>query len=127
MKPVVLIVEDNPDNMKLVRWILEDHPYVLAEAETAERGFEILESQRVDMVLMDISLPGMDGKAATRMIRADPRFCAIPVVALTAHAVRGEDAAIMDSGVSVLLTKPIDEDLLIATIHKLLPSESRDG
>ena len=127
MKPVVLVVEDNADNMKLVRWILEGEQYDLAEAENAERGLEILASRRVDLILMDISLPGMDGKEATRIIKADPRYKSTPVVALTAHAVRGEDVAIMESGVSVLLTKPIDEEVLIETIQNLIPAGSRDG
>lgn len=127
MKPVVLIVEDNLDNMKLVRWILEGEQYDLVEAEDAERGLEILASRRVDLILMDISLPGMNGKEATRIIKADPRYKSIPVVALTAHAVRGEDVAIMESGVSVLLTKPIDEEVLIETMRNLIPAGSRDG
>ena len=108
-KKAILIVEDNADNMKLVEWLLEDEGYELIAAYSAEAGFEVLESRQIDLILMDISLPGMSGKDATRRIRADSRFAEIPIAALTAHAVQGEHEAIQKSGVSRLFTKPIDE------------------
>ena len=67
---------------------------------------------------MDVSLPGMDGKEATRRIRSDSALARLPILAVTAHAVRGEDEAILDSGVTAVMTKPIEEDRLIATIRE---------
>ncbi len=116
----ILVVEDNPDNMKLVTWVLEDHEYDFVEAWTAEEAFEHLELGEFDLVLMDISLPGMDGKEATRKLRSDPRFVDLPIIAVTAHAISGEADAIRQSGVSTILTKPLDETQLMETIQKYL-------
>jgi two-component system, cell cycle response regulator DivK len=116
----ILVVEDNPDNMKLFAWILEDEGYEYQAVGSAEAALEVLSLRDFDLVLMDISLPGMDGKEATRRIRADSRLVGLPVIAVTAHAIKGEDEAILASGVSALVTKPIDEALLLETIGDLL-------
>lgn len=109
----ILVIEDNPDNSKLVTWILEDENYQVTCAETAEIGLSLLASETFDAVLMDISLPGMDGKEATRRIRNNPDWQGLPVLALTAHAIKGERESIFASGVNDLLTKPLDETVLI--------------
>ncbi|WP_045856491.1 response regulator [Teredinibacter purpureus] len=116
----VLIVEDNPDNQQLATWILEDEGFNVTCVESAEEGLELLETNSYDLILMDISLPGMDGKEATRKIRNSPHLKHIPVLALTAHAVQGEREAIVASGVDGLLTKPVDEDELLSHIAQLL-------
>ena len=116
----ILVVEDNPDNMTLVTWILEDEDYEVHGAQTGELGIEMAESEHFDIILMDISLPGIDGKEATRHLRAQDRFKTLPIIALTAHAIKGEDQAILDSGVTDLLTKPLDEELLLKRISELL-------
>ncbi len=122
MSITILVVEDNLDNMKLVAWTLEDEGYAFEAAGSAEQALVALEQRHFDLVLMDVSLPGMDGKEATRWIRAHPRLADLPVIALTAHAIKGEDQAILASGVSALVTKPIDEPLLLATIRCCLPT-----
>ncbi|WP_075186347.1 response regulator [Teredinibacter haidensis] len=116
----VLVVEDNPDNQQLATWILEDEGFNVTCVDSAEEGLELLEVQRYDIVLMDISLPGMDGKEATRKIRQAPHLKDIPILALTAHAVQGERESIIASGVDGLLTKPVNEEELISHIHSLL-------
>lgn len=116
----ILVVEDNPDNMKLVTWILEDEGYELYCAESAEDALHTLEHHQIDLVLMDISLPGMDGKEATQIIKTNPRFKKLPVIALTAHAIKGEHEAIMAAGVDILITKPLDEELLVEKIAGIL-------
>jgi Response regulators consisting of a CheY-like receiver domain and a winged-helix DNA-binding domain len=116
----VLVVEDNPDNQQLATWILEDHGFKATCVDSAEEGLELLEISRFDIVLMDISLPGMDGKEATRKIRQSPHLAKLPVLALTAHAVHGEREDILASGVNGLATKPVDETELIALINSLL-------
>ncbi len=120
---MILVVEDNPDNMKLMTWALEDAGYQFEGVGTAEEGLKVLASGRFDLVLMDISLPGMDGKEATRRIRADGRLAGLPVIAVTAHAVTGESEAILGSGASAMVTKPIDEDLLLDVIRDCLSPE----
>lgn len=118
--PHILIVEDNPDNQTLVTWILEDENYQVSCAGSAEDGLSALEQDAFDLVLMDISLPGMDGKQATQVIRQSVKLQHLPVIALTAHAIKGEDDAILASGVNALVTKPIDEELLLSEIQRLL-------
>ena len=121
----ILVVEDNPDNMKLMAWALEDAGYAFEPAATAEEGLSALAERPFDLVLMDISLPGMDGKEATRRIRGDARLVGLPVIAVTAHAVTGEREAILASGVNALVTKPIDEERLLAVISDCLAAEVR--
>jgi len=116
----ILVVEDNPDNMKLVNWILEDEGYAVMGVYTAEDCLAVLENESFDLILMDISLPGIDGKEATRRLRKDPRFQQLPIIALTAHAIKGEDDAIRASGVTDLITKPIDEDQLLRRLEEIL-------
>ncbi len=113
----ILVIEDNPDNSKLVTWILEDEDYQVTCAETAELGLAALQSETFDAVLMDISLPGMDGKEATQQIRNTPELCNMPVLALTAHAIKGERESILASGVNDLLTKPLDEEDLLSKLE----------
>lgn len=116
----VLVVEDNPDNQTLVTWILEDAGYDITCSSTAEEGLATLQQQTFDVVLMDISLPGMDGKEATRHIRRMEAYRNLPIIALTAHAVKGETEAIFASGVTDLITKPVDEEQLLARLDQLL-------
>lgn len=116
----ILVVEDNPDNMKLVTWILEDEQYHVTGVGTAEECLERMKAETFDVVLMDISLPGMNGKEATKRLREQPRFSKLPIIALTAHAIKGEDEDILASGVTELITKPLDEDVLLDRIQKLL-------
>ena len=121
MTPSILVVEDNPDNRKLVTWILEDEGYQVTCAETAEKGIEALELGNFQAVLMDISLPGMDGVEATQHIRKLERFKDLPIIALTAHAIQAETNKILASGGTDLLTKPVDEELLLTRLQALAP------
>ncbi len=116
----VLVVEDHPDNQQLVTWILEDEEYEVTCAGSAEEGLELLKNHQYAAVLMDISLPGMDGKQATQNIRQQLGLTQLPIFALTAHALQSEHSAIMQSGVTGLLTKPIDEIELIAVLAQAI-------
>jgi CheY-like chemotaxis protein len=120
MSAKILVVEDNPDNMKLFAWTLEDEGYAFEGVGTAEEALIALGRRPFDLVLMDISLPGMDGMEATRRIRAQPRFAGLPILAVTAHAARGEADEILASGVSDLVTKPVDEAQLLRSIRSHL-------
>lgn len=120
MNAHILVVEDNPDNSKLVSWILEDEGYDVTCVESGERCLTLLEKGDYDLILMDISLPGISGKEVTRRIRQMPHLQKLPVVALTAHAIETEQQSILNSGVDDLLTKPINDDQLVKTIRKFL-------
>ncbi len=127
MSEHILVVEDNPDNMKLLGWMLEDAGYSYSGAGSAEEALDLLEQRLFDLVLMDVSLPGMDGKEATKRLRGDPRFTSLPIVAVTAHAIKSEEDAIFDAGVDDLVTKPIDEPQLLELIETLFREGEAHG
>ncbi len=105
----VAIVEDNPDNRLLVRAILGE-AYVLAEYETGPAALEGLRSSPADLILLDISLPDMDGVEVLREIRRDERLRDLPIIALTAYAMAGDRERYLSMGFDDYLTKPILEE-----------------
>jgi two-component system cell cycle response regulator DivK len=115
----ILIVEDVEMNRDLLVQLLEDE-YALLTAEDGEAGVEIAGQQRPDLILMDLSLPRIDGWEATRRLKASDVTSTIPVIALTAHAMQGDDLKALAAGCDCYLSKPIDEELLFETIHELL-------
>jgi CheY-like chemotaxis protein len=117
VKTMILTLEDNPDNMELFAWILEDEGYAFEGVGTAEEGLASLERRSFDLVLMDIALPGIDGKEATRRIRAEPRLAHLPIIAVTAHASQLETEEILAAGVNSVVTKPIEHVRLIQAIR----------
>lgn len=117
--PKILVIEDNPDNQQLISWILEDAHYRVICANSAEEGLELLEVDKFDLVLMDISLPGMDGKQATQKIRNSPHLAKLPVIALSAHSSESEIQKILESGVDDMLSKPVDETTLLEKLRHL--------
>ncbi len=120
MSQRILIVEDNADNMKLISWVLEDEGFEFEGVATAEAAVERLSDDAFALVLMDISLPGMDGREATRRLRSDPRHAGLAVVAVTAHVVPTETDSILASGVDGIVTKPIDEEALLSIVNQLM-------
>ena len=116
----IAVVEDNPDNRLLVQAILEDI-YELVEYEDGPSALEGLGSDPVDLVLLDISLPGMDGNEILARIRADATLKHLPVIALTAHAMAGDRERYLDAGFDDYVTKPIvDEQILLDAMERLL-------
>jgi len=107
-KPLILVVDDNPANLKLVRVLLNAAGYEVRTAAAAEEVLQQLLDRRPRLILMDIQLPGMDGLTLTRRLKADPRFRDIPVIALTAYAMKGDDDKALASGCAGYITKPID-------------------
>jgi len=103
----ILIVEDSPVNMVLTVAILERAGHQPLQAETATEGLALARNQRPDLILMDIQLPDMDGLEATRQIRHDPRTRDIPVIALTAYALKGDAEAMREAGCDGYVMKPI--------------------
>jgi CheY-like chemotaxis protein len=123
----ILVVEDNADNRKLVVRMLAQEGFHGEAVESAEEALVRLDQRRFDVVLMDVRLPRMDGKEATRRLRQDPRFRDLPIIAVSAHVVGKQHEEILASGVSALVTKPIDMDELLGTIRRFLPPEARPG
>jgi CheY-like chemotaxis protein len=115
----ILVVEDVEYNRDLLVQLLEDEYEVVTAADGAA-GIEAAARHRPDLILMDLSLPGIDGWEATRRLKARPETVAIPVIALTAHAMQGDEERARACGCDDYLTKPIDEDQLFATLERLL-------
>jgi len=104
---LILIIEDNEKNMKLVRDVLQFNGYETAEATTAEDGLVLARSQHPALILLDIQLPGMDGFAALRQLRADPITKRTPVIAVTASVMERDRQKILEAGFDGYMTKPI--------------------
>jgi CheY-like chemotaxis protein len=120
MSPKIAVVEDNPDNRLLVNTLLEDL-YEISEYETGVEAIEGLSRDVPDLVLLDISLPEMDGTEVLAWIRSQPGLAALPVVALTAHAMSGDREKYLAMGFNDYVTKPIvDESILFDTIRRCL-------
>jgi len=117
---LVLIVEDNEKNLKLVRDILQVKGYETVEAMTGEDGIRLAAERKPDLVLMDIQLPGMNGIDALRALRADPKTGKIPVIAVTASVMQQDRKLIMDAGFDAYVGKPINlREFLDAVRHAL--------
>jgi CheY-like chemotaxis protein len=118
-KPKVLLVEDNPDNLIAVKAIVSDK-YTFLEAVDAPEGIAKAKQHQPDLILMDISLPGMDGVEAFKIIRENNHLAHIPIVALTASALTEDREKILAHGFDGYLAKPIDEKIFFTTINELL-------
>jgi two-component system, cell cycle response regulator DivK len=118
--PTILIVEDNPTNMKLSTFLLESAEYDVLAAVNAEVGLTLAREGRPDLILMDIQLPGMDGLQATALLKADEATRDIPVIALTALAMKGDEERIRAAGCDGYVAKPIDYKDFLATIKATL-------
>jgi two-component system cell cycle response regulator DivK len=115
----VLVVEDVDFNRDLLVQLLEDK-YQVIEAVNGQEGVELAEKERPELILMDLSLPIMDGWEATRRIKANPDLSSIPVIALTAHAMVGDQEKALAAGCDDYLVKPLNEEILMAKIAKYL-------
>ena len=118
----ILIIEDNLMNLELAADLLESHGFVVASALTAEEGLRCARALQPDLVLMDFSLPGMDGLSATRNLKADPATRHLIVVGLTANAMKGDEQTALAAGCDGYLTKPIDTHSFIGAVTKFIAS-----
>lgn len=108
----VLVIEDNPLSRELVSAVLESLGCDTVTAGSAEEGLELAQSLKPDLILLDLRLPGMSGYEAIRVIRTDPLFRSVPVVAVTAQAMQGDEASALRAGFDAYLSKPIDNHRL---------------
>lgn len=113
----ILIVEDNPINLDLVMQLLEDD-YELLTATDGAAGLEVAVREKPDLILLDLSLPKKSGWEVCQGIRAALGDQVMPIVALTAHAIKGDREKAIEAGFDDYITKPIDEDLLFQTVQK---------
>jgi len=116
----ILIVEDNPANMKLSIFVLEQAGYHVLSAIDAELGLTLAREQHPDLIMMDVQLPGMDGLAATALLKQDQATRSIPVIALTALAMKGDEARIRDAGCDAYIAKPMRYQEVLATVAAYL-------
>src|SRR5271154_5495412 len=120
----VLIVEDNPTNMTLAVFLLESAGHTVLKATDAEVGLRMAREQQPALILMDIQLPGMDGLQATALLKRDATTRAIPVIALTALAMKGDEERIRAAGCDGYIAKPLAYRSFLAVIqaHLVVPS-----
>jgi CheY-like chemotaxis protein len=116
----LLIVDDNPENLKLILMILASSGYELVTAADALQAIHAIELRIPDLILLDLQLPGMDGLELTRRLRARPRTRAIPIVAVTAYAMKGDESKARDAGCDGYLVKPVDKRLLREVVKRYL-------
>ena len=112
----ILIVEDNPANMKLAVFVLEQAGYTVVTANDAELGLTLARELRPNLIMMDVQLPGMDGLAATELLKKDETTRGIPVIALTALAMKGDEARIRDAGCDAYIAKPMRYQEVLDTV-----------
>lgn len=121
----ILVVEDNPLNLELTTDLLEMAGHQVLQAESGERVLEIVRQDLPDLILMDVSLPGKDGLELTSELKADPELRGIPVVAVTAHAMAGDQERVLAVGCEGYLTKPIDTRTFAQQVERFAKERSQ--
>jgi two-component system, cell cycle response regulator DivK len=119
----VLVIEDNPMNMELAVDLLEVAGYEVLQATKAMDGIGVARAQHPDLILMDLGLPDMNGLQAAKILKEDPITIGIPIVALTAHSMPGDEATVIKAGFDGYISKPIDTRQFVRTLGKYLPVE----
>jgi two-component system cell cycle response regulator DivK len=120
----ILVIEDNPANMKLALLLLGNAGHVASCAVDAETGLQLARRTRPDLILMDIQLPGMDGLAATALLKQDPSTASIPVIALTAMAMKADQERSATAGCDAYIAKPLRYRELYDAVGRLLKSDT---
>ena len=124
-KSLVLVVEDNPYNLELVQFLLEEAGHEVHSAAEADEVYQRVQANLPDLILMDMQLPGTDGLTLVEQLRADSSFDAVPIVALTAHALRGDRERFLKHGCDGYLAKPIDVSTFVAQVQEFLSGGRR--
>jgi two-component system, cell cycle response regulator DivK len=121
----ILVVEDQEDNRRIVRDLLASAGYEMIEALDGEAGVRLAETERPDLILMDVQLPLLDGHEATRRIKRNPELRPIPLIVVTSYALSGDDAKAMAAGCDAYVAKPFSPRQLLATIREFLGDAGR--
>ena len=129
MKPNILCIEDHPDNMMLIRRILQPDRYNLIEARNGLQGVSIAESQDLDLILLDINLPDIDGYEVARRVRSSGKLKLVntPIIAVTANALRGDSQKAIEAGCDIYISKPINIVDLLERVEALICNKSGEN
>lgn len=120
MNPLVLVIEDNTQNLYLMRFLLEKYNFTVAEAANGAEGLKLAKEIKPDLILLDIQLPEMDGYTVARELRKNEKLTDIPIVAVTSYAMVGDRERILEAGANGYLEKPIDPNMFIDQINKYI-------
>jgi CheY-like chemotaxis protein len=123
----ILVIDDNAVNLKLAAEVLLADGHSVMRAGDAEEALQLLAMRMPDLVLTDIALPGMDGIELTRRLKADSRYRHLPVVALTASAMKGDEARILEAGCDAYIAKPLDTRQLAAQVERVVAERGNGG
>lgn len=116
----ILVVDDEPANLRLMVLVLRSRGYEVVTAGDAEMATRVLETSPVDLMMLDVGLPGMDGLALTRRLRADERWRSLPIVAVTAYAMASDEARVRAAGCDDFLPKPVDIGQILVVVARNL-------
>ena len=119
-KGTILYVEDNQDNRLLVQRVLTANGYTIDEAKNGQEALDYLKAKSPNLILMDISMPDMDGYALTAKIKAMPEFAKTPIIAMTANVMRGDRERSLEAGCDGYIQKPIDIDILAQQVERYI-------
>ena len=120
MSQRILVVEDNDRNRRLLKILLKSRGYEVIEAVTGEEAMKYLRDHKPDLILMDIQLPNVDGLELTKNIKSNPKTAHIPIVAVTAYAMKGDRERILEAGCDGYISKPIDTRRLVLLVAGIL-------
>ena len=126
MKEKILIVEDNPQHMRLIEMILRAGSYALLKAIDGEQALDMARRQRPDLIIMDIQLPGMSGLEVTRKLREDAAFDHTPIIGVTAYAMKGDRDRAIESGCDACLSKPVNTREVPELVCEMLSRRRQD-
>ncbi len=121
MSKRILVIEDHEDNRRIMNFTLSAAGFEMIEAVTGDEGVAMAESERPDLILMDIQLPGIDGYEATRLIKAKPALYHIPIIVVTSYALSGDKVKAKEAGCDAYLAKPFRPRELLAKVREFLP------
>jgi two-component system cell cycle response regulator DivK len=124
-RATILYIEDNADNRLLIRRILSAEGYSVSEAESAAQALQVIQANLPDLILMDINMPDIDGYTLTAQLKAQPEFKNIPIIAMTANALKGDRERSLEAGCDGYIQKPIDVDDLTNQIARFLQAAGR--
>ncbi len=127
MKEKILIVEDNPRNMRLIEMTLRAKNYTLLKATDGEEALDMAMRERPDLIIMDIRLPKMNGLEVTRKLRGTPSFSLTPIIGVTAYAMKGDREKVIEAGCDAYLSKPINTRELPEMIDEFLSRQQEDN
>jgi CheY-like chemotaxis protein len=127
MTPTLLVIEDNEQNLYLMRYLLEKSGFSVVAAPDGQRGIDLASRVRPDLILLDIQLPLMDGYAVAAAIRRDPALAATPIIAVTSYAMPGDREKCLEAGATDYMEKPIDPSALVERVRRHLGIAEAQG